>query len=1188
MEFKEALKFVNHVFNSKIGRSLTDAEVALVFGAWNNLTYDRIAERSGYSTNYLQRDVGPKFWKLLSAALDRKVNKTTLYAILANVHDPIPHLPLQVQSLRDWGEAINFSTLFHGRIQEIEQLTQWMIHDRCQLIAIVGMGGIGKSSLAAKVAQHLQEQFECVIWRSLYNSPPLETLLAELVTFLSRQQDTQPTPERLLHWLQTHRCLVILDNQDTLLRAGEHAGYYRPGYTNYGDLFRFLGTANHQSCILLTSREQSAEITLSEDWRGAVRLLHLRGSLEASLALIDAKQLVGTPAEKLHLCELYRCHPLALKMVSTSIQSLFDGAIAAFLQLETPIFNGIRHLLEQHFERLSPVEQTIMYWLAINRDWTAISELQADIVPAMSYANLMESLESLTWRSLLEKRVHKGMAKPMGEYTQQPVIMEYAVERLIRQLTTELVTLKTSCLNNYALVKTTVLDHIRESQIRLILNLLIEQLRVAFNHNSALLEQHIQSLLPALRCDPTSVSGYGVGNFINLCLHLKIDLTGFDFSRLTIRHADLQGATLQHTNFQAAHFAQSTFTQIFAGGVWARFSPDGQQFALGDTNGGLHIWQFNEMQPLITIQTDQGWVMAVDWSPDGATLVSGTEQAVQLWDARTGRWLRDFKGCPSSISTLAWSPDGKQLACGGQEPFITVWDGITGTCVARLETGEPDRQSCWVWSLTWLVNGTVLAGAYSDRTIKFWNVASGECIKVIQAHDYWVLSLALHPNGKILASSGFDKAIKLWDWQTGECLHSIITQEQIWRLEWSPDGNRLAGGSFDHTITQWNSRLQCLQVLQGHQSWVWSATWSRDGNNLVSVSHDQVVKLWNTQTGQCVKTLRGYSNSSWCVRWSKDGIRLLTSGTNYTVQLWNSQTGKCLRLFRGHDNEVMFVAWSPDERLIASGSADSTVRLWDVQTGQCLHVLHGHRSWVRSVAWSQDGKCVISGGNDRTVRLWDVQTGQCLLSLSDHARQVNSVIWFPTGVRAASGSLDGSIRFWDLKQGVCERIIPVNYPVHPLAFSPDGTILASGDYGNAIKLWDVNSGECLETWQSHALGNIFSIAWSADGNKLAGACGNSTVRIWNVRTGDCEQVIQGKNHGLSVEWNPMHSLLAIAFLEQPVQLWNRQTCEMVQTLKGDPPYQGMNITGVTGISDAQKATLKALGAEIAKLTQAAK
>ncbi|MEG4026688.1 MULTISPECIES: WD40 domain-containing protein [unclassified Microcoleus] len=1168
MEFEQALEIVNHAIARKIARTLTEVEVALLFGAWNNLTYDRIAERSGYSINYLQRDIGPKFWKFLSDALGRKVNKTNLRGILTHLDTPIATPQPQIQPSIDWGEAIDVSS-FQGRVQEIETLTEWIIQDRCRLIALVGMGGIGKSTLAAKVAQLLQKQFEFVIWRSLRNAPLLDTLLSELVPFVSKQQDIQAKPERLLYWLQTHRCLIILDNQETILQAGKCTGYYQENFTDYGELFQLLAEASHQSCILLTSREKSAKVAILEDLNGAVRSLSLSGSWETSLALMNSKQMIGTDAEKRYLCELYCCNPLALKIVAASIKSLFKGNINSFLQEKILVFNGISILLNCQFERLSPVEKTIMYWLAINRKWTTIAELQADIIPQISRSTLLESLESLTRRSLIERR--------SGEYTQQPVVMEYVTDCLIQQLATELLTGELLYFHCYALLKTTVLDYIRDSQIRLILQPLIQQLQNSL-HNSETLEQHLQSILTALRHPPTPFFGYGVGNFINLCLNLQIDLTGWDFSDLKIRHADFRGATLQQINFQSADFAQSLFTQLFTGGAWVKFSPDGRHFAIGDTNGGLHIWQFKQMQPLMTIQAGRGWIKAGDWSVDGTTIVCSAEHRIQVWHTRTGQWLRDFQGYTKWVFFLAWSPDGQKLACGGQDPLIVVWDAATGTCLTRLGPSEPPDQSCWVNYVAWLANGTILAGAYTDRTIKLWDVATGECIRVIPAHEYWVFSLALHPNGKVLASSGADKTVKLWDWQTGECLHTTTTQDCIYRVEWSPDGHRLAGGSLAQIIPLWDSSLNCLHVFQGEQSWAWAIDWSRDGTTLVSVSFDQVIKFWNAQTGDCFKTLQGYSNSCWYVRWSKDGVRLLSSSTNYTVQLWDSQTGECLRVFQGHTKEVLSVAWSPDERLIVSSSADATVRIWEVQTGRCLNVLSGHENWVRSVAWSRDRNCVISGSNDQTVRLWDAHSGQCLLTLSGHQNQVISIVSFPMGDRVASGSADGTIRLWDLSQGVCDRVIEVNHPIHTIALSPDGKTLVSGDYDGTIQLWDVASGECLRILQSPATGHIYSVAWNADGNKVASASSDATVRIWNVSTGDCEQVIQGENHAWSVDWNPVKPLLAIAFLEQPIQLWDIQTYELIQTLNSALPYEGTNIRGVTGISEGQKATLKALGA----------
>ncbi len=163
----------------------------------------------------------------------------------------------------DWGEAVDISN-FYNRETELATLQQQIIHDRDRLILLLGMGGIGKTSLAAKLAHTVQSDFEYVIWRSLHDAPPLETLLADLVLFLSAQQDSRAEVGRLIHWLRSRRCLVILDNAETLFQDGYCAGKYRVGYEAYGQLFRSIAESHHQSCILLTSREKLPEVAAME------------------------------------------------------------------------------------------------------------------------------------------------------------------------------------------------------------------------------------------------------------------------------------------------------------------------------------------------------------------------------------------------------------------------------------------------------------------------------------------------------------------------------------------------------------------------------------------------------------------------------------------------------------------------------------------------------------------------------------------------------------------------------------------------------------------------------------------------------------------------------------------------------------------------------------------------------------
>lgn len=473
------------------------------------------------------------------------------------------HVPLLQSSPRqrhDLREVVDVS-VFYGRAEELALLEQWIVDSRCQLVAVLGMGGIGKTALTAKLLEQIKHNFELVIWRSLLHAPPVEDVLADLIQFLSNQPETD-LPEntgarisQLIDYLQAHRCLVVLDNAETILRTGAHAGHYLEGYEGYGELLKRVGELRHQSCLMLTSREKPKEFVALEGQK--VRSLQLYGLKDTEgREILKQKSLFSElELEWRLLVSHYAGNPLALKIVSTTIQNVFEGSISVFLQQSAIVFGGISELLEQQFNRLSDLEKDIMYWLAVNREPISLSQLREDIVFPVPPTKLLEALESLLSRSLIEKATALVVL--------QPVLMEYVNERLIEQVCEEIFTQKLVGFKSHPLLKDQAKEYIKNAQTRLIIQPVAKRLSTIYSSKKTL-ERNLRQILSIARENHPLDPGYIGGNILNLLNQLQIDVTGYDFSYLCVWQADLCRTNLYQVNFQNADLARSAFAESFS------------------------------------------------------------------------------------------------------------------------------------------------------------------------------------------------------------------------------------------------------------------------------------------------------------------------------------------------------------------------------------------------------------------------------------------------------------------------------------------------------------------------------------------------------------------------------------------------------------------------------------------------
>jgi hypothetical protein len=357
-----------------------------------------------------------------------------------------------------------------------------------------------------------------------------------LISFLTNQaiaalpQDFNSLLLMFIQALQQSRCLIVLDNVESILRSGETAGHYSEGYEGYGELFREIGQVRHQSCVILTSREKPADVLAPDSSDRMVRSIQLNGLKEEARQMFREELAVAPETRK--LIDFYRGNPLALTVVSRSIYSMFDGDVQEFLDQDANVFGDIRNLIDQQYSRLSDLEQQVMYWLAIEREPITTDNLRQDIVPLVSKSQILESVISLRWRSLIEKN--------SNSFTQQPVVMEYMTERLIDMAYEATTERNPEFLMSYALVQHRAEDYIRETQIRHILQPLTDRL-LAHYGSTDILQRELHSLLESLRDRQTAI-GYAQGNIMNLLRASQTDLAKSfcRFPEQVTEHSDLQ------------------------------------------------------------------------------------------------------------------------------------------------------------------------------------------------------------------------------------------------------------------------------------------------------------------------------------------------------------------------------------------------------------------------------------------------------------------------------------------------------------------------------------------------------------------------------------------------------------------------------------------------------------------------
>jgi len=553
------------------------------------------------------------------------------------------------------------------------------------------------------------------------------------------------------------------------------------------------------------------------------------------------------------------------------------------------------------------------------------------------------------------------------------------------------------------------------------------------------------------------------------------------------------------------------------------YSPDDSLLATACEDGAVRLWNPTTARLVRALLGHDGPVNSLSWSPDGKVLATaGSDRTVRLWDIQSGLVLRMLRGHTAQVRSVDWSPTGDVLASGAWDDTVRVWD--TKWCETLHVLRDPSRGS-HIEDVAWSPDGKRLAwGGDPYVWVSLWERALEKQRTI--ARDKCVRKICWSPDGRLTVCPGNPG---LWDPEVSEWSESPWGHRDIGSLAWSPDGTTLASGKdlANGWVSVWNTKTWQLRYEHGEHGddanrfptarFPTSLTFSCDGSALAVGNSVGTLRLWDGSSGNTVQSVSEHTGSVGGLAFSPHGEVLTSGHGDSVVRFWDIESGRLLEEFPwDHNrNSIGCVAWSADGKLAVNRQPYDMPVIWDFRARSIRKSdsekaapkvvrLHwkGHYSIhaLDTFAWSPDANALATGGkpcrdpNNAVSKLWDAATGEFL---GDLPARGNGLAYSGDGKTLALGA-GSEVKLCDAEtlefhQSLCGPEASLNV----LASSHDDKLLAGGGEDKKVYVWDVSSGQLLATLGDHE-SKVLSLCWLDDGTSLAsGSCTETCV--WDTR-----------------------------------------------------------------------------------------
>ena len=442
MTVTEILQFVDNLVFTKTDKHLDDLQKKIIEELFHGKTYKQIANIYDYDEGYIG-DESRNLFKMLSDGLGQNVNKSNFCWTIErvtksriinfeknNINWCSNNKTSNHYQQNDNTEKPKFSyhdltlspkiTRFYGRTKDLEYLSNGILNQHTHLISVLGLSGIGKTTLVKRFIDLNLQQFEVIIWRRLKFPKSLDLLIDDLLNVC--QEEAKATIDdkckQLFNILKNKKCLIILDDLENIFVNGQFAGQYKPEYQDYKTFLQMITEIEHQSCLILISQEKCQEMISLDTELYPIHSLELSG-LDSAATEILKNQGLKNEENWLNLINLYESHPKYLQYISILIKDVFQGEVSEFVKEDNLILTeDFKSLFDLMWMRLSEVEKEIL--LKISQNDQPISRDEIKQLLSLSSMDIINGLQSLTRRFLVSK-----LENDQKLYTLSAIFREY-------------------------------------------------------------------------------------------------------------------------------------------------------------------------------------------------------------------------------------------------------------------------------------------------------------------------------------------------------------------------------------------------------------------------------------------------------------------------------------------------------------------------------------------------------------------------------------------------------------------------------------------------------------------------------------------------------------------------------------------------------------------------------------------